>query len=266
MWICIWVVVGFAMVALGPGLSLWTYGVKPLINIGGRQSQYTAAIRKSDAAYRAGDFAGAESAAREAQGLYSTSEAAGHLGRCLLAQHRLDESEAQYRLAMRIDPTQAICAYNLGMICDYCGEKAEAERRYRQAMKLNPRLSEPVLALAYLLTPQGKYDEAESLLEGARPLHPPGGSIEVGLGMVAIWKKQYEKANGLFEQAVKLAPQRGDVHAAHAYALVYLGRNEEALQALALAEKYGVEEPQTKTMMKQMREQLAPPGSPKSVR
>jgi tetratricopeptide (TPR) repeat protein len=86
------------------------------------------------------------------------------LGLALQEENRLDEAEAQYRIASAIEPGSASPLFGLGLVHQDRGEFAEAEAAFRLAIRLEPTFPLAHSRLANLLG--GKLPEAD--LEGLK--------------------------------------------------------------------------------------------------
>ena len=60
------------------------------------------------------------------------------LGNALKDQGKLDEAVAEYREALRIDPSFALARYNLGEALRQQGDRAGAAREFRAFLRLAP--------------------------------------------------------------------------------------------------------------------------------
>jgi tetratricopeptide (TPR) repeat protein len=109
----------------------------------------------------------------EASVLASPSSALAHLqrGDALYAeQHDLDKAEAEYRLAIAIDPREPVVHNNLAVVLMARRQFSDAERELREELELNPGYAEAHYNLGVVLRQAGRFDEAvhewERALEG----------------------------------------------------------------------------------------------------
>ena len=101
----------------------------------------------------------------------------------LLRQKKLEAAAAEYRRAIRRNPTSALVRYNLGNVLDGLDRSAEAETEYREAVRLKPDYAEAHCNLGLVLQRQGKFVEALAELRCGHEL----GSKRPG------WKHASEK-------------------------------------------------------------------------
>lgn len=106
----------------------------------------------------------------------------------------LDEAEARYREAIRLDPSLSNAITNLGNVRYRRGDVASAERLYRQALEVDPEQPEALYNLGFLRADQGNPADAA----------------------------------GLFAKALEADPTFADAHFHLALALEALGRGPEA--------------------------------------
>ncbi len=115
-----------------------------------------------------------------------------------------------YKQAVQAKPDDFGTVYNLGVLEQNAGEKADAEARYRQALTL--KASDPQSYadaqenLAGLLRTDGSLDEAATLLTQAAQVDTHNAAIQVQLG--AIYQKQGKKdlALAAYNKALAINP------------------------------------------------------------
>ncbi|MFL6799041.1 MAG: tetratricopeptide repeat protein [Xanthobacteraceae bacterium] len=81
-------------------------------------------------------------------------------------------AERLYRKVMRVDPSDATAAFNLGNLLRRKGQKLEAEMAYRAALGADGHFAEAWYNLADLLDDQGQPDKAMECLEQALVAEP----------------------------------------------------------------------------------------------
>lgn len=118
-----------------------------------------------------------------------------------------------YLQAAQAKPTDFGTEYNLGVVQQNAGKKADAEATYRQALTLksdDPKAYAAIQEnLAGLLKSDGKLDEAATLLTQAAQTDPTSVYVQDSLG--SIYEKQGKKdlALAAYKQALTLKPGNG---------------------------------------------------------
>jgi tetratricopeptide (TPR) repeat protein len=102
------------------------------------------------------------------------------LANAFASARRLDEAEAQYREALRLQPNSAGAEENLGVIYKWRGRLDLALPHFRRAHELDPDLSAAACDLAGALATLGQTQEALAVLAGYRARHPEDG-VAAGL-------------------------------------------------------------------------------------
>jgi tetratricopeptide (TPR) repeat protein/2-polyprenyl-3-methyl-5-hydroxy-6-metoxy-1,4-benzoquinol methylase len=149
--------------------------------------------------------------------------------------YHLDEAIGDTEAALKIQPgnrdAQFVRAGTLGRL-------NEAEAGFRHAIKLNPNLVEAHANLGNVLREQGKLDAAEVSYRHAIALQPDEAGAHIGLGNVLTDRGDLEGAIDCYRRALALNPNIAETHNNCGNALNDLGRLEEAIacyqQALVL--------------------------------
>lgn len=104
----------------------------------------------------------------------SPANAAAHyaLGNALAGARRLNEAEAEYREALRIQPNYAGAEENLGVLYKWRGDLQSALPHFQNAHALDPDLSAAACDLAGALATLGQTREALETLAVYRGRHP----------------------------------------------------------------------------------------------
>ena len=110
------------------------------------------------------------------------------------------EAEGHYLEVLEIGAS-VVASYNLGVLAQVSGDRAEASARYRQALAIDPEYS-PAL---------------------------------YNLGVIAIESERYEEAVRLYQRFVGLSPDGAGGHWNLAEALEALGRTADADAERAIA-------------------------------
>jgi len=94
------------------------------------------------------------------------------LGNALASARMLDEAEAEYREALRLNPSYAGAEENLGVLYKWRGDLPSALPHFRKAHSLDPNLSPAACDLAGALATLGRTREALDVLGPYRRAHP----------------------------------------------------------------------------------------------
>ena len=193
----------------------------------------------------------------------------------LYYQGRYEEALDATHVAVEQRPDFALGSINLGLALNALGRSKEAETHLRHALELNPQNVNSFQKLIELLTPQGRYEEAIDLItlaaasapdstqaaelhflmgktaqENGQPeaaaehyvhtleMDPHHGQTLHWLAMLRLEQQRYAEALELFQRLIALHPEDAATYSNMGIALIFLGRNDEALQrfdqALAL--------------------------------
>ena len=189
-----------------------------------------------------------------------------NLGAALYKQGRYEEALDAIRVAVEQDPDLFEAHFNLGAIFDALGRSEEAETHLRRALELNPQDVDTFQKLAKVFTPQGRYEEAIDVLAQAvalDPASPQAAELYVLMGRAAqengqpeaaeyymhaleidshhaealhwlatlrLEQQRYDEALELFQRFSALHPNDAATYGNMGISLIYLGRNDEALQ------------------------------------
>jgi Flp pilus assembly protein TadD len=94
------------------------------------------------------------------------------LGNALAGARKLDEAEAEYREALRLDPSYAGAEENLGVLYKWRRDLPSAIPHIRRAHAFDPNLSPAACDLAGALATLGQTQEAVDILAAYRRNHP----------------------------------------------------------------------------------------------
>ena len=188
-----------------------------------------------------------------------------NLGMTLYYQGRFEEALDAARVAVEQHPDFALAHANLGLALNALGRSKEAGTHLRGALDLNP--VDSFQKLIELLTPQGRYEEAMDLIAQAAALAPDSmqaaklhflmgetarengqpeaaaehymNTLEMDLhhGVALHWlatlraqQQRYGEMLELLQRLIALHPNDAATYSNMGIALVFLGRNDEALQ------------------------------------
>lgn len=132
------------------------------------------------------------------------------LAEAAVAAKQTDEAIKDYTLAGQADPKDFVTQYNLGVLEQNAGKKAEAETAYRKALTLKTDDAKALAGvrsnLALLLIDSGKMDEAAALLAQATQGDPTNAEYENNLGQVYEKLNKKDLAIAAYTKAVQLDP------------------------------------------------------------
>ena len=126
---------------------------------------------------------------------YNAGVAAAFMG-------RLEEAEAQYTLALEIDPINPTTHYNYGNLLKQMGRPEETEEQYLLAMELDQR--NPAIHSNYgiLLAELGKWEEAEMQYKLALEADPENADAHFNYGLLFLDRGMPEKAEKQYKLAL----------------------------------------------------------------
>ncbi len=123
----------------------------------------------------------------------------------------------------------------------------ESIKFYKQAIELDPNyaLAYQGLALAYRIapaygthTPQEAYPAAKDWAMKALAIDPTLGSAHVPLASIKfVWDWDFAGAETEYKEAIRLSPNNAEAHYSYGNALVALGRADDALTELRIAQQ-----------------------------
>lgn len=168
---------------------------------------------------------------------------AAHLNMAVIhaAQGRLDEAEASYRTALRIDPEFIPARINLAMFYDSRGDKVKAEEQFREVIELDPKQGEAYYSLGLLLAEnEHRLPDAATMLSTAAKLLSDNPRVLYNYGLALQKLGRIEPAEKTLQAAHELAPAVADY--LHALAILYAQQNQWP-RAIATAERLVAQHP-----------------------
>ena len=187
-----------------------------------------------------GDVDGAIAHYGEALRLGPEVKTAVNFGNALLAEGRLEEAAALYKLGMRLDPTHVGAAYNFANALHKQGKIEEAITGYRLALKLEPRSIEAHNNLGVALLAAGRVDEAKGEFDRTLRLDPEDVEAELNLGLIASGSGRWEAAVEHYERALRRHgddPRYAEAHFKLGEALAEQGKFGEAMAEFEAAHR-----------------------------
>jgi tetratricopeptide (TPR) repeat protein len=184
----------------------------------------------------AGDWAGAETAARkEVELLPSSDEAWERLAFVQAQQQHYEDALKAFRHAFELDPENVWALQNLGQTLVKLDRRDEAEQEYRRALKLKPRFGMAWLGLGQILQAKGQTAEAETCYLRAltNRIHRAGELTT--LARFCQSRGWHEAAATNFLDAIKLNPVDPTLRLEAGQSLAASGHHAEALAQYAVA-------------------------------
>jgi Flp pilus assembly protein TadD len=196
------------------------------------------------------------------------------LGYAYTALERPEDAAREYRRATEIDPEMAEAHLNLGLVLldrdpeaavpafvraaellpgrarphfllglalERSEQPVEAVEAYRRAVALDADDFEFHFALARTLLALGRFAEAEADFRKSLEIRPGIPAATLGLAESLVGQKKFEAAAEALAEYLEIAPEDSESRVQLASLLLDLGREEEALIQMDLAQKAGYE-------------------------
>lgn len=166
------------------------------------------------------------------------TEAHVNLGLLLLEKEPGRAVEA-FRAAAELQPEKARPRYLLGRALEAAENPTGALEAFRAAAEKDPKSFDARFAVARMELRQNEAAKAEEDYRKALELKADSPEARLGLAESLLRQEKWEAAARELEGYLKAKPEDGAVRMARATALVELGRDDEALSELAVADKQG---------------------------
>jgi adenylate cyclase len=147
----------------------------------------------------------------------------------------LEKSLEAARRAVALDETDSVAHVMLSRAFSVNGQKENALAEARRAIELNPQDALATWSLGTYLYFDGHAEEGIPWIEKAldlNPLDPLNYVVKTHLAAAKICAGDHEQAAELARDAIRQRPDYLDSHVALATALSYLGRTDDAQQAI----------------------------------
>jgi Flp pilus assembly protein TadD len=142
--------------------------------------------------------------------------------------------------AEMIDSDRPEAHLNLGLLETRLQQPADAEAQYLIALRLDPAFVPALVNLADLDRMRGMDQQGDELLRKAMSIEPTNAAIPHSLGLLLVRQHRYTEALGLLRQASELAPD--DTRYAYVYAIALNSTGARA-EAMALLERVHLQHP-----------------------
>ncbi|HEX3773225.1 MAG TPA: tetratricopeptide repeat protein [Polyangiaceae bacterium] len=161
------------------------------------------------------------------------------LGYALELSHRYDEALEQYDRAAEIAPRDPLGPLTGGLRAARWGETELAEPRLSEALRRDPRNAEAWHALGLVRVQRGDLDGAVVAYRSGLQADPRAVEDHVGLATVALLRGDAATALAEYDVIVSARPKFADAELGRSWALMKLGRLDDAQRALDRARELG---------------------------
>lgn len=168
---------------------------------------------------------------KAAELLPDDAEAHLNLGKVLVARRLINEAEAHFREALRINREQADAHNNAGNALREQGQLEEALSSYRRALELRPDLAELHANLGVLLLDLDRFEEAAASCRRAIAINPAYVEAHASLGIALHELGRLDEALASCSRALEIRPDYAEAHSDSGIILQALGQIDEAVAA-----------------------------------
>lgn len=160
------------------------------------------------------------------------------------ARERLASGLREFEAAQRVQNDVPGAHLSLGIVYANRGEDARAEAEYRIALRMDPAFLPASFNLATLLNKVGRNADAETVLRDAIARTPGQGELYFSLGLLLAEDGKLDAAAEALGQAATRMPKRARAHYNHGLALLRIGKRAEGTAALRTAYALEPRDPQ----------------------
>jgi tetratricopeptide (TPR) repeat protein len=161
------------------------------------------------------------------------------LGHALELSHRYDEALEQYDAAAQAAPNDPLGPLTGGLRAARWGEAELAQPRLVEALRRDPRSASAWHALGLVRLKLGDAEGAKVAYSSGLTADPRALENRLGLATVAIAEGDAAGALAQYDAILAARPKFGDAELGRAWALLRLGRLDEAEEALDRAYRLG---------------------------
>jgi tetratricopeptide (TPR) repeat protein len=163
------------------------------------------------------------------------------LGHALEIVHRFDEALSLYDRAAAVAPQDPVGPRTGGLRAAHWGEVELAAPRLEEALRRDPRDSTVWHALGLVRLHLGDLDGARTAYESGLRADPHALENRVGLATVALKQKNAAEALEQYDRVLGERPAFAEGYLGRAWALIALGRFDEATSSLVEARRHGAD-------------------------
>jgi tetratricopeptide (TPR) repeat protein len=160
-----------------------------------------------------------------------------NLGNELDKQGRTADALAQYREAVRINPSDPDARANCARLLFKQGDTAEAMTQYQEALRINPESAPIRVYYGMDLFRIGRVDDATAQFRQALQIDPNYGDAHTCLGNVMLSQGLAEDALAQYRSALQIDPADTVASAVICKVLAYLFQHGRAQEAMADAQQ-----------------------------
>lgn len=161
------------------------------------------------------------------------------LGHAYELSHRYDEALALYDRAAELAPRSALGPKTAGLRAARWGEHELARPRLEAALRREPRDAEVWHALGLTCVALRDLEAAERAYRSGLRADPEALANHIGLATVALLRKDPASALSAYDAVLARRPKFADAFLGRSFALMALGRLDEAETALAEGARLG---------------------------
>jgi tetratricopeptide (TPR) repeat protein len=161
------------------------------------------------------------------------------LGHALELAHRYEEALAAYDRATELAPRDPLGPLTGGLRAARWGEVELAAPRLREAVRRDPKNPVAWHALGLVELTRGELGAAEQAYQAGLLADPSALENRVGLATLAIRRGDLSAALVQYDAIVASRPSLADAQLGRSFALLGLGRFDDARRALEAAERLG---------------------------
>ncbi len=180
---------------------------------------------------------------QQAESEPSSGPASGRLGMVLHAHAVYPLAAAAYQRAIRLDPDEFAWRYYLALTLTQMAKPEDALKALSEALRKRPDYAPAMLKKGELLFQLGQLRKSQSAYEKLLTQEPGSAAALEGLARVKYAQKDMASAEDLFRKACEAFPNFGAAYYGLATADRALGKNAEAANNLALAQRYSGQSP-----------------------
>jgi tetratricopeptide (TPR) repeat protein len=160
-------------------------------------------------------------------------------GHALELVHRYDEALAQYDAAAEVAPTDPLGPLTGGLRAAQWGEAEIAEPRLVEALARDSKLKRAWHALGVVRLKLGDLQGAKAAYSSGLSADPTALENRIGLATVALAEDDPKEALKQYDAILAARPKFGDAELGRAWALMRLGRLDDAEKALEAGYRLG---------------------------
>ncbi len=153
-------------------------------------------------------------------------------------QGKLQDAAAEYRKALRLDPSLPNVHYRLGKLLLRMATDnqtlAQARRQFEDELRVNPQNAEAEYQLGEMAWRARNWNRAVQYLRQAAALEPQSPLILTALGRALVSDGKSREAISPLATAARLAPNDPTVHYELGIALLHVGHRRQADQQMAV--------------------------------